>query len=90
MTQLATFDSSLSINPTGAQVDQFLALDPRLPVVFINLHEYHETARYPETYRGAESRVTGREVGHRYPSRGKDYPPWWATVPDRGAVCTSS
>ena len=45
MTQLASFDSSLSINPTGAQVDQFLALDPGLPVVFVNLHEYHERAQ---------------------------------------------
>ena len=47
MTKLATFDASLSINPTSAQVDQFLALDPCLPVVFINLHEYHERARTP-------------------------------------------
>ncbi len=67
MTELASFDSALSINPTSAQVDQFLALDPRLPVVFINLHEYHETAHYPATYTGAESTVvSGREAYHRY------------------------
>lgn len=70
MTQLATFDSSLSINPSSAQVDRFLALDPGLPVVFVNLHEYHDRARYPETYQGVESpAVTGREAYHRYLSR---------------------
>jgi hypothetical protein len=49
MTQLASFDSALSINPSSSQVDQFLALDPRLPVVFVNLHEYHENANCPRT-----------------------------------------
>jgi uncharacterized protein (DUF1330 family) len=77
MTELATFDSSLPINPSSAQVDRFLALDTSLPVVFVNLHEYHESARYPETYRGIESTaVTGREAYHRYLSRvEKDYLP---------------
>lgn len=77
MNKLATFDASLSINPTSAQVDQFLALDPARPVVFVNLHEYHERARYPEAYRGVESpAVTGREAYHRYLRRvEKDYLP---------------
>jgi uncharacterized protein (DUF1330 family) len=70
MTQLQTFDSSLAINPSSTQVDQFLALDPRLPVVFINLHEYHDSARYPATYAGPESPdVSGREAYHRYLAR---------------------
>jgi uncharacterized protein (DUF1330 family) len=77
MTQLATFDSALSINPSSTQVEQFLALDPRLPVVFINLHEYHESANYPATYTGVESpAVSGREAYHRYLRRvEQDYLP---------------
>jgi uncharacterized protein (DUF1330 family) len=77
MTQLATFDSALSINPSSTQVDQFLALDPQLPVVFINLHEYHEIAHYPATYTGTESTaVSGHEAYHRYLRRvEQDYLP---------------
>ena len=67
MTQLASFDSALAINPSSSQVDQFLALDPRLPLLIVNLHEYHERADYPATYTGAESTaVSGREAYHRY------------------------
>ena len=67
MTQIATFDAALAINPSGRQVDQFLALDPALPSVFINLHESHDRAQYPASYAGADSRdVSGRDAYHRY------------------------
>jgi uncharacterized protein (DUF1330 family) len=77
MTQLASFDPALTINPSSSQVDQFLALDPGLPVMFINLHEYHENAIYPPAYTGAESTaVSGHEAYHRYSRRvEKDYLP---------------
>lgn len=56
------------INPSAEQAAAFLALDPEEPVVYINLHEYHERARYPSDYDGAggPADVSGREAYHRY------------------------
>ena len=72
MTQFANMDPALAINPGSAQVEAFLALDKDQPVVFVNLHEYHDRARYPSGYADAvmSPDVSGREaVIGRYPSR---------------------
>jgi uncharacterized protein (DUF1330 family) len=69
MAQVPNLDPSLaSINPSSEQAAAFLALDPRGPVVFVNLHEYHDRARYPADYSGAggPADVSGREAYHRY------------------------
>lgn len=68
MAQFANMDPALSINPGAAQVDAFLALDQDQPVVFVNLHEYHERARYPRDHVDPRFRldVSGREAYRRY------------------------
>jgi uncharacterized protein (DUF1330 family) len=56
------------IDPTNEQVEKLKALDPRQPVIFINLLRFHETARYPDEPRDPPySRdVSGREAYQRY------------------------
>lgn len=68
MAQFANMDPALAINPGSAQVEAFLALDQDQPVVFVNLHEYHDRARYPSDYADAAMTpdVSGREAYHRY------------------------
>jgi uncharacterized protein (DUF1330 family) len=69
MAQVPNLDPALAaINPSSAQAAAFLALDPARPVIFVNLHEYHERARYPPDYAGADgpAQVSGREAYHRY------------------------
>lgn len=68
MPQFANMDPTIAINPGAAQVEAFMALDPSEPVVFVNLHEYHDRARYPADYSHAElpANVSGREAYRRY------------------------
>ena len=58
MAQVPNLDpSNALINPTDAQAAAFLRLDPDEPVVYINLHEYHDHAQYPADYDGIVSGV---------------------------------
>ncbi len=66
MTQFAHFDPSLAINPAADRVQRFLALDPDLPVVFVNLHRYRDRAHYPADHPEAAAPPSGREAYHRY------------------------
>ncbi len=68
MGRFAHLDSRLAINPGETQVQAFSALDPARPVMFVNLHRYHERARYPAGVLPASmpADVSGREAYHRY------------------------
>lgn len=57
-----------AINPSEAQVQTFLSHDHSDPITFINAHEYHDTARYPEGSEalGIDVAVSGQEAYHRY------------------------
>jgi hypothetical protein len=68
MAQLLHLDPDLAINPSQAQAERFLSLDPEAPTVIINLHEYHPRAQYPADYADPTlpPDVTGREAYHRY------------------------
>lgn len=69
MSQVPNLDPTLAhINPSAAQAARYLALDPERPVVFVNLHEYHERAQYAPNYSGAggPADVSGKEAYHRY------------------------
>jgi len=47
---LDALDPTASINPSRLQVDKVLDLDMKGGFSFINLHEYHEAAKYPPGY----------------------------------------
>jgi len=70
---LDALDPTLSIHPSRLQVDQFLHLGLKGGFSFINLHEYHETAKYPPSYSSDKTftQVGGREAYHRYLDRVK-------------------
>jgi uncharacterized protein (DUF1330 family) len=56
------------IDPTSEQAEQLMALAQDEPVIFINLHRYHDHARYPENYDNADfpAGVSGREAYQRF------------------------
>jgi len=68
MSQVPNLDPALAINPSSAKVATFLAGDQTAPVTFLNLHRYHERARYPVdcSVPVNDRDVSGREAYHRY------------------------
>ena len=56
------------IDPTSEQTAALSALRQDEPVIFIDLHRYHEHARYPAGYEGGDfpAGVSGREAYQRF------------------------
>jgi hypothetical protein len=61
-----TLDPAVATNPSAAQAARFAQLRITGGFSMINLHEYHDIARYPEGYKDAPVNVSGREAYGRY------------------------
>jgi len=63
-----TLDPALETNPSAAQAARFAQLQIKGGFSMVNVHEYHELAQYPETYKGEDGspNVSGHEAYQRY------------------------